>query len=216
MQIKDYLALLASLIALVLTLVNIYFTHFRGASLQAVAGEKVGFYYFNEGNLAVVVTVAVVNHGIRSDTLQKLALLVRSPGGADAYLLEPLFYEKLKENGDLLHDSEPAPIPVSGRSTVVKHVLFRASYERPEEFLITAVGTYQLALLAWVRDSIKPVVSQGFTVELSAHDIDKLKDYRSEKKTTLVNVRQSQWRKWYPHYLTEVEFAALQGTHRGA
>ena len=210
MQAKDYVALSASLLALVLTFLNLYVSHFRSGRLEVHAGERLKFNYFEDGNVGVAMTVALANHGARLATVQRVALLLRHRASPDSYLFEPLFYQRLDDDGDKVNDSEPSPITVAGKSFVIKDVLFRSSYDRPSEYSLATAGTYDGMLLAWTSDVTVPTIRNSFSLELTQESIAALARYKEEKKTTMVWVSQSQWRKWAAHWLTEVEVAALR------
>ena len=199
-----------SLLAFFSSVLALYFAQLRPAKLQIVAGEHLNIGYYDEGNLNITLPISFVNEGARSSTIRRVALLIQRPGSQEGYLLEPLFYQRINEKGDFLHESMPVPVTVAAKQSIVKQVLFRSSFERPGEFQLVDAGTYNLKLIGWTEDSIEPRVSDSFSIILSDNTVTSLKQCRANKKSATERIPQSTWRKWAAHHLTEVEVKALR------
>lgn len=201
--------IVVSFLALGVSVLTLYFSQLRSAVLSVIAGELLNIYYFTEGNCAVTLPISVSNNGARTAIVRRIALLIQEGGSAEGYLLEPLFYDRIDERGNFQHDSQPMPIAVPGLSTETKQVLFRSSLERPGEFRFSKAGSYKVTVLAWLRNSVGPQAEDSFSIIISDELLTELEKYRVSKSSASVRVRQSEWRKWGAHRLTEVEIAAL-------
>lgn len=198
-----------SCFSLVVSAIALYFSQFTRAEIDVVAGEWINVYHFGEGNCGITLSISVANRGAQLATVRRFGLLINAANSKQGYLMEPIFYQKIDEKGDFLHDSQPVPVAIPGRSTETRQVLFRSSLEKPEEFQFTKAGTWQITVLAWIKDSVEPQGAAFFSLDVSDDDAETLKKRRNEKVTTTVRLRQSEWHKWGAHGLTEVEVAAL-------
>jgi len=133
MEAKILIPIILSSLALGMSILTIYFSLLQRAALRVIAGEHINVSTYKEGNCAVNLPLTFANNGARIAIIRRLALLVQRSGSADGYLLEPVFYEHVDDDGNFKHASQPTPIAVIGRSTDTKQVLFRSSLERPEE-----------------------------------------------------------------------------------
>jgi hypothetical protein len=209
MEAKLAIPILISCFALLVSVLTLYYSQLRAAAVTIVAGEHVNISYFTVGNVAMTIPISVANNGARTAIVRRVALMIQQAGAIEGYLVEPLFYQRIDEHGNFVHDSQPHPIAVPGRSTETKQVLFRSSYERPSEFRFAKPGAYRLTVLAWVRNSIEPQAAETFSIILSDEEVEKLEQYRTGHESTSLRFQQSDWRKWGAHKLTEVEIQAL-------
>ena len=209
MEAQVIIPLIVSCLALGVSILTLYFSQLRAAAITIIAGEHLNIYYFAQGNCAVTLPISVANNGARIAVVRRVALLIKEGGSPEGYLVEPLFYDRIDEQGDFQHEFQPYPIAVPGRSTETKQILFRSSFERPDEFRFFKSGLYKITVLAWLKNSVEPQAADSFSILIADEDLATLERYRAEKKSTSVRVRQSEWRKWGAHKLTEVETAAL-------
>jgi hypothetical protein len=209
MEAKIVIPVLVSALALGVAFVTLYFSQLRAAAITITAGEHVNIWYFTEGNCAATLPINVANNGARTAVVRRLALLIQEGGSTEGYLFEPVFYDRIDEDGNFQHESQPHPIAVPGRSTETKQILFRSSLERPEEFRFRKAGSYRLTVVAWLKNSVKPQAADTFSLLITDTDLETLEKYRAENQATSVRLQQSDWRKWGAHKLTEVETAAL-------
>ena len=209
MDAKVFIPIAISCLAIGVSVVTLYFSQLRSAVVAVVAGEHLNIYYFQEGNCAVTLPISVANNGARTAIVRRVALLIQEGGSAEGYLLEPIFYDRIDENGNFQHDTQPLPIAVPGRSTETKQILFRSSFDRPSEFHFLKAGTYKATVLAWLRSSVEPQAADSFSFIISDEELAQLEKNRASKSASSIRVRQSEWRKWGAHRLTEVEIAAL-------
>lgn len=202
-------AIVTSIIALLVSLVALYLNFFCPAEPRIAVGDRVNIHHYKEGNLGISIPVSISNSGAKFVTIERLALLIRKTDSKEGYLLEPHTFGRL-ENNDLVGESLSSPIPLSGRSNLVKEVLFRTSTDKSNGFDIDKPGTYELTLLAWVGDSVKPRAIDSFSLVLEEGDIKILSDYQLQQRTTTLQLPLSKWRQWGAHNLTEVEVNILQ------
>jgi len=164
--VKDWLPLVISVAALVVSFVNLYITNFRPARVRAKAGEYVDLGLLREGNFYASVPIAFSNDGSRSSIITKVALLVVGGQGRESYLFEPVDYQRLGEDFLYVPESAPAPITLKGGDNVVKQVRFRSPLGMPAPLQVYGPGRHDLALLAWLDDADDPVVLERFSVKL--------------------------------------------------
>lgn len=209
MEAKVLIPVVVSVVALIVSGAALYYSQLQGAVVSIVVGEHVNIHHFEEGNSSVSLPISFGNNGATIATVHRVALLVRRPGSNEGYLLEPLNYQKMDENGDFQHDTQAMPIALPGRSATAKQVRFRSSLERPTEFQFIKPGTYDMTVLAWLENSVEPQRKSTFSLVISDEDATTLAERLKKKSPTTVRIGQSQWRKWSAHKLTEVEVAAL-------
>jgi hypothetical protein len=202
-----------ALLALFVSVLNLYLTQMRSASLSIVAGELVNIHHFTEGNCGISVPVSITNTGARAATIRRLGLLVQVDRSIDGYLLEPFNYEKVNEDGHMKISSLSTPITVAGRGTETCQVLFRSSLSNPTEFQLVSAGEYRFTLLVWLKASPEPQAANAFKVVLSSEDSQVLKDCIREKRSTYRQLRQSTWSNWSARKLTATEVRALSTPH---
>lgn len=210
MEPKYLVPIAISCLALGISILTLYFSRLRSGAITITAGEYISIRPFPEGNCGVGVAITVANSGARPAVVRRFALLIQEGGLAEGYLVEPHMYEGTDEDGNFLYDSHPHPIAVLGNMTETKHVLFRSSLERPDEFgFFKKDGSYRITVLAWLENSVEPQAAERFSIFISDEDGVILEKLRAEKKLGLVTVRQSQWRKWAAKSVTEVEITGL-------
>lgn len=205
----NLISIVISMVSFVVSAVALYFAQLRRADIGITAGELLNISHFPEGNCGVTLPVSIANRGARPTTVHRLGLLVQKPGSKEGYLMEPLYYQKIDQAGNFLHDTQPVPIAVAGGRSETRQVLFRSSFERPDEFTFTRPGEYNFTILAWIKESVEPQAGDSFLVDLSEQSASQLDRWRKEKNTMSERVRRFEWKKWEAHKLTEVEVAAL-------
>ena len=206
---NNLISILISSVSFVVSVVALYFSQLRRAKIDIIAGELLNINHFAEGNCGITLAVSIANRGAIPTTVRRLGLLVQKPGSKEGYLMEPLYYQKIDQAGNFLHDTPPGPIAVAGGKSETRQVLFRSSFERPDEFTFTRPGEYNFTVLAWIKESVEPQAGDSFLVELSEQSAAQLDQWRKEKNTMTERVRRFEWKKWEAHKLTEVEVAAL-------
>ena len=207
-------SLVLSVAALAVSVATLYLTFLRSPRIQIIAGDHLNIHHFPEGNVGVSLPVIIANNGANLGTVRRVALLVQSHGSSEGYLLEPFFYQRVKESGDFVQDSQPVPIIVGAEEPVTKQILFRSSLDRPSEFQFTKPGTYNILLLGWVSRSEKPDVADSFSVVVSEDETLRLTKLRQEKSGTSVRFPQSRWKQWVARHLTESEVKPLKRESR--
>ena len=209
LETKDLIILSLSFISLLVSLSTLYFTQLSIARVQIMAGEHLNIGHFPEGNLNVSLPVTFVNHGARTAIVRRVALLVQTPGSSEGYLLEPVFFQRIDEKGDFLHDTLPIPIGIGAKENVTKQVLFRSSYEQPTEFQLINSGTYVFTLLGWIKDVVNPDVSDSFSIIISKEAATNLQDNLASKSGSTERIPQAAWRNWTARSLTEFQVKGL-------
>jgi len=202
MEVKILIPIILSCLALGMSILTVYFSLLQPAALRVIAGEHINLSTFKEGNCAV-------NLPVRIAIIRRLALLVQRSGSAEGYLLEPVFYEHVDDDGNFKHESQATPIAVIGRSTDTKQILFRSSLERPEEFRFAEAGSYQMTILGWLKGKPEPQVTDTFTVTISNATLADLERYRAEKSTSSVRLQQSEWQRWSAQKITQADVSNL-------
>jgi hypothetical protein len=208
-ETKDLIILAISFISLLVSLSTLYFTQLSVARVQIMAGEHLNIGHFPHGNLNISLPVTFVNHGARTAIVRRVALLVQTPGSNEGYLLEPLYFQRIDEKGDFLHDSLPTPIGIGAKENVTKQVLFRSSYERPTEFQLTNSGTYVFTLLGWMKNVVNPDLSDSFSIIISKEAATNLQDGLANKSVSTERITQAAWRNWTARSLTEYQVKGL-------
>ena len=156
-KLRNWGALAFSAIAVLVSSMSAYFTFIQGPRISIFPGELVTLINL-PGNLEFRVPLTFVNQGARLGTVQKLALAIRSPGSDRVYVLEPLYFEGLDDDGDLKHKRLIGPIPVPAKSTVAEHILFVTSHEGREDFRLTLEGEHSVTVLAWQSSGGPPSI----------------------------------------------------------
>ena len=206
---KETLVIVLSILSFVTSIVALYKTQFSSARLRIFAGEHLNIGHFKEGNLQITIPVVLVNTGVKTGVIKRVGLLIQTPANASGYLLEPYFYQKINEVGGFEHDSQPAPIAISGKQNLTKQILFRSSLERAGDFRVLDPGTYSLKLLGWTDTSDDPNLLHSFSFTLSLENAAQLTiDFnQSTGKTTRVS--QENWLNWQARSMTKREIEAL-------
>jgi len=198
-----------SILALTVSFLGVYYSQVRHARLRLIAGEHLCVNHFTEGNVGVSLPVCIVNEGTRPGTIRRIGLRIKKADSGEGDLLEPLYYQRIDEKGNFLHDAMPAPVTVAASQSVVKQVLFRSDLEHPNDFQFVNPGMYQFLLLGWTEDSFEPTVRYPFEVEVSEPVANTLKQRLANKDTWTSRIPQYVWRKWAAHHLTEFEMKGL-------
>jgi hypothetical protein len=198
-----------SILALLVSLLSLYYSQVRGAKLRLVAGEHLNINHFVEGNVGVSLPVSLINEGVRPATLRRVGLTISIKGKVEGELLEPFYFQRIDDKGNFLQESMPTPITVAASQSVVKQVLFRSDFNHPAEFHLVNPGTYELVLLGWTEDSFVPSVKDKFDIEISEEDASQLRQYLASKTLLTIRISQFAWRKWRAHHLTEAEIQDL-------
>ena len=198
-----------SVVAVLLSGLGLYWSHLRSARLEIFAGELIHLYHSSAGELRILVSVAIANHGARLGAILRFALIVEFPHGTQRYLLEPLSYQRVTDRGTHADESDPTPVPVVSRSSTVKVVLFTSSADHPEDFDIDKAGTYQFIVLAWTPNSEMPILYDRFEVQVTEKTAKRLRQKRLEKNCVMTAVSNAKWQKWSARLISKSEVAAL-------
>lgn len=210
-EMKVLIPIAISIVAMLVSIVSLYVSRLRPGELHLAAGEHTFISHepegIAEGCVRFILPVNVANAGSKHLTVDRVALLIQHRGNPEGYLLEPTFYLVLGESGDFKYNSPSIPITVFGGENVTMQVMFGSSTERPTEFQMTKADTYDLTLLAWLHGSIKPSVSDFFSLVVSEAHAVTLANHIKEKKPFSLKIPQSKWRSWDAHFCkaTEVE-----------
>lgn len=207
-KVDVLIPIIISILALLVSIVTLYLSLLRPAKIRIVAGESIHLFYFEEGNFGITLPVSFVNQGARIGTVSRVALLIQKHGNNEGYLLEPYAYQRLDANQRFQHESIAAPISIPSKSDISKQILFKSAIARPDEYQINA-GKYNLTLFGWTEGSIKPNITDTFSLEVSNPNAQRLEKWHDQKLTYTVCVPQSKWRKWAAHHLTEIEVSTL-------
>jgi hypothetical protein len=207
---KDLITIVVSFSALLLSLLTLYLSQLRAARIQMVAGEHVNLGHYVEGNLNITLPITFINHGVRIAIVRRVALLVQSSASNEGYLLEPYFFQKINETGHFQHESQPIPIVIGGKHDLTKYILFRSSIEHPTEFQILNVGTYQLTLLGWTKNSATPRISSTFSLVITPAIAEEIQGYLTRRSVITVRVPQEGWQDWKAQSLSKSKIKGLR------
>ena len=207
-SVADQVSAAAAFLALAVSVWALYRTTERAADLELTPGDQVSISHYVEGNASVTLNVDVTNDGARVGSVRRLGLIVRPWGTTDAYLLEPVEFQRINPEGRLVWDTLPGSITVGPNSSMTKTVRFRSS-ERANDFAITAHGPYHFRLLWWPVGRDKPRVSHPFEVHISTGEADTLRQAREEKRCFTVTKPHSGAAEWAARPLAETEIASL-------
>jgi hypothetical protein len=192
-----------------MSIITLYKTQFSSARMRIFAGEHLNIGHFKEGNFQITLAVVLVNTGVKTGVISRIGLLIQNSASRSGYLLEPYFYQKIDEAGHFLHDSQPAPIAISGKQNLSKQILFRSSQEGGTQFRLLQPGTYSLNLLGWTKTSADPDLLDSFSFTVSPENSKQLQfDFKqSTGKTTRIS--QARWFPWQARSLTQEQVKAL-------
>ena len=203
------LPMVISVLALLISFTGLYYSQVRHAKLRLIAGEYLNVNHFTEGNVGVSLPVCIINEGTRPGTIRRVGLLIKKGESGEGNLLEPLYFQRIDERGNFLHESVPAPLTVAASQSSVKQILFRSDFDHPGDFQFVNPGMYNFLLLGWTEDSFEPTVKYPFQIELSEHAANDLKQRLATKDSGTWRIPQYIWKKWGAHHLTELEVKAL-------
>lgn len=206
---KDSAAIIISLCALFISFITLYISQLSAGQIKILAGEHLNIGHYKEGNVTVSLSVLLFNTGARTAIVKKLSLLVKQQESGVSYLLEPYFYQKIGETGHFQNDAQPSPIAIAGKQNIAKQVVFRSSQERPTEFQILSAGTYEFTLFAWMKDSIKPDISNSFALNIDAKTALILNNDLKNRPAFTTRIPQKVWSKWQAQTLTDEQIKDL-------
>jgi hypothetical protein len=205
---KEALMVVLPILSLVISIITLYKTQFS-SDLRIFAGEHLNIGHFKEGNFQITLPVVLVNTGVKTGVIRRVGLLIQSPTGRSGYLLEPYFYQKIDKTGGFEHDSQPAPIAVSGKQNVAKQILFRSSLEHATEFQLLDSGAYSLKLLGWTNTSGDPDLLDSFSFTISPENARQLQFDLKQSTGKTTRISQDGWLNWQARSMTETEIKAL-------
>lgn len=207
--ISDALKFGLPVLSLLLSIYTLYVTQWRNARLQIFVGEHVNLGHFKEGNFHITLPVVFINNGVRVGVIRRVALLIKGSGSDDGYLLEPYFYQSIREDGHFKHESQPVPITIAGKQNLTKQILFRSSEERPTEFQLLNTGAYTLTLLGWTSDSGNPALATSFSFDISLDAATKLHSDFKNRTGNTTRITQKNWFNWTAKSLTREQIKAF-------
>ena len=210
MHRKDLITIAISVLALTASLFTLYWSQLRSAEIEATTGEWVNTGYDDiYKNFWLVLPVTFTNQGARSATVRKIALLIQTPDEKKSYLLEPVYFQKLKEGGGFVNESIPIPVAVPARESVDKLVKFASSYKTPSEFeILETTGSYPAWLLMWTTTSGKPDLRERLRFELSSEELKILKKDRAGE-SSVARLYESRYIRWRAQSLKDEEIKKL-------
>jgi hypothetical protein len=206
-------SVIIAIFAFVLSVVNFYFSFLCADDIEIIPGEYVRFCYDRDGTFCFNLEMTFVNHGTRLGTVQRVAILIQQESDSDGYLMEPRYYQIMKQNDPnagsdymWVSDSPAAPVAVPGHQTENRCVLFAAS----ADYVLKTSGKYSITVLGWTKGDLEPAISTSFDIRLDPKNLERLNDYRKSKSSKIEELRQLKWSKWQAHLVTEVEVRKLK------
>ena len=198
MQKKDTITLAAAALALLVSLFSLYWSQLRSADIEVTTGEWVNSGYFDTtNNFWLTLPVTFTNHGARSATVRKIALIIQTPDGRKSYLLESSYFQRLAAGGGFVNESVPVPVAVPPGESVNKLVLFVSSAQNPSEFdIFETTGSYPATLLMWTAALETPDLRESLTFDLRSRELEILKSDRAGESgvARLYQSNTSRWR----------------------
>jgi hypothetical protein len=196
-----------SLVALVISSLTFFLTQLQPARIRVHPAE---FAYVTSktDNLEFHLPLTFVNDGAALGIVQKVALLIQSPGRSDGYLLQAAYFEKL-ESGDYKPESVVVPIPIEGRRTLGKQVLFISARDTPRDNPLSVTGPHRATVLVWASEAIHPTATAPFQFVLSDRDLADLEAQRLGKRTETIELHQEKFRSWNARPVNEQDVREL-------
>ncbi|MGA9365720.1 MAG: hypothetical protein WBW16_15265 [Bacteroidota bacterium] len=204
-RFKDFLSLIMSGIAFVVSLLSFYLTVLRSADPEIRAGSPIYLFHDVSMTASVAMPVSVSNAGARLSTVERFALVVKPDTSREGYMFAPYTFQKFNKKGDLQDESMTSPIVIPGGSQTTKQVLFKASQDPNDNFALVSQGRYVLSLLAWFPGRDSPRIVDRFEVDINQLQADNLSRWRDLQVTNTVVVEQSRWKDWQPGPIKDTE-----------
>jgi hypothetical protein len=208
MQRKNIIAIAMSALALIVSFFSVYWSHLRSADIEVTTGEWGDAGYWDTKKFWLLLPVTFTNHGARTATVRKIALVLQTPDGKNSYLLESLYFQRI-EGGKWVNESVPIPVAVPPGESVNKLVQFASSEQNPNEFeILQTTGSYPATLLMWTTASEKPDLREPLIFELSSQELEILKKVRAGG-SGVARLYQSQWSRWRSQLLGDEDSQEL-------
>lgn len=203
---KKYSPIL-SILAIIISCYSLYITRLKPSKITIETGENIYIHYFKKGNVGVTLPVSFTNSGAVFKTIKNLALVIQLPGNSTHYQCEFLRTTKLDEKGNIIADST-GPIAIPPFTTITRGVIFRSSSD-PNDFYINKYGNYSMFLVGCVENLQQPEVMDSFSIYISDKQLAELKKCRKTGSISAIRFRQTKWKNWRAHYLSDIEIEAL-------
>ena len=207
MHFKSLAPIVISLVALFVSSLSLFVSQLQPARIHVHPGE---FAYVTSkyNNLEFHLYLTFTNSGAALGVVRKVAILIQAPGRSDGYLLQSAYFDKL-EKGNYAPDSVAGPIPVDGRRTVSKQILFISARNKSNDRPLTVTGSYRATVLVWAASANEPTISAEFPFVLTDHDLEELEAQRTGKLSETIELHHEQFHRWNARPLDEVEVGTL-------
>ena len=200
MWIKDYVPLVISFIALVVSSINFYMTQLEAPSLTVTAADALWARYVGDktsGNIEIHTTLVFRNLGPRPGVVRKVVLDISQHGANSSVLLEAAFFERLGVDLRFSPELIAGPVAVSGKSTVDRQINFITPRGDPAVRPFPAAARYDVTVFFWDEEAGTPKIGETFSVEITDADVDYWSAQRNgEEGGKAIKIANAAWRSW--------------------
>lgn len=150
--------IIASILAVIISVFSLYTTTMQPAEITLSVGESMQIWHNNADELQVDIPVIFTNSGAKSGVIRSLGIIIKDPQSEDAIFIKWYGFKTYKDsiNGksSWIYESLRTPLSVSARSEASKMIAF-SSNEAGKNWKPKAI-TYDIYLLSWNSSNEKP------------------------------------------------------------
>lgn len=181
---SSVIALALSIVGIVISVVTFYITRIREPKLSVVAGTRLFAWYPHSRGPALEFSwpVAFANPSERGGHIVRCAMMF-SLVGAPSRRYVPWSYFQKDENKILTHVALAHPFTVPARSTEARIISFWWSEPGDRGSYVFSKGEYELTLLAWTAETVKPQIAKSYRVTVSPRLADEIARLHRDRPT---------------------------------
>lgn len=198
-----------SFLSILLSLTTFYLNQLKKAIITVFPSEHINLGYFGEGNFQLIISLMIMNSGIKTAVVNRFSLIIQESDINHGYLLETYSFQKINDNGHFQADSLFSPIALQGGQSLTKLILFRSSLENLVEFRKLQAGKYNLTLLGWTDNSFNPNIKASFEINISSENINQLNNDLYNKTGNTIRISQVNSDKYQAKSLSENQIRTL-------
>jgi hypothetical protein len=177
--------ILISIIAIVVSAFTLYIAKVKPAKISAFVGESLQVWHMKNSALNIDLPIVFSNSGAKGSAIRSLGLIIKDSSSEDSLLLKWLgikAYEDSREMGPIWKfDNQRTPLAVPAYSEVAHIVNF--VIENDGGNWIPKPKAYDLILVGWTTNSIKPSIKHTTSWSFNESEVDIIKKNYEEKNS---------------------------------